>query len=338
MIICVNTFNVNLIKCCWIMLMAVSNAEKWLSHTKSGHFFLKMVVARQASFHFWNMVVARLLWTFLKNLRLFDWNNMAGLFFLHCSCVMGQCPKSLLNKVTSVIKLQIFSRWSPFEISEHVNQYEVYRMMLIPPFNCTVFMFIHLWHFGFCLLFWHGINGISWNFADTLISTRCALGIDGCHFLSISYRVMAPDIFQEMWFLFLLSGDAVCTTLVERKVYEHCASGVYEHQETLWSEVQEVEEAQVWYRKAKKKMWATARENLSMGIIIWPGLTQTGMLSYRDNLVSRVLKFLYSKYRYYTIKAVNNNGTDQTRRCAKWSVPMFFTYGINRFTHDVAQH
>ena len=33
------TFDVNLIKCCWIMLMAMSNSEKWLSHTKSGIFF-----------------------------------------------------------------------------------------------------------------------------------------------------------------------------------------------------------------------------------------------------------------------------------------------------------
>ena len=72
------TFNVNLIKCCWIMLMAMSNTEKWLSHTKSGHFFKKMDVTHWVR-HFWKMVVTRLLWTFLKNLRLFDWNIMTGL-------------------------------------------------------------------------------------------------------------------------------------------------------------------------------------------------------------------------------------------------------------------
>ena len=42
------------------MPMAMCNAEKWLSHTKYEHFVLKMAVAR-------------LLWTFLKNL------SMAGL-------------------------------------------------------------------------------------------------------------------------------------------------------------------------------------------------------------------------------------------------------------------
>ena len=56
------------------MLMAMSNTEKWLSHTKAEHFLKKMDIA-----HFLKMVVARLLWTFLKNLRHFDRNIMAGL-------------------------------------------------------------------------------------------------------------------------------------------------------------------------------------------------------------------------------------------------------------------
>ena len=40
--------------------------------------FLKIVIACRVRY-FWKMVVAHSLWTFLKNLRLFDWNGMAGL-------------------------------------------------------------------------------------------------------------------------------------------------------------------------------------------------------------------------------------------------------------------
>ena len=41
-----------------------------------------------------------------------------------------------------------------------------------------------------------------------------------------------------------------------------------------------------------------------------PGKTQTGLLGYRDKLVSR--KFIFSKCWHYTIKAANNKGDDQT--------------------------
>ena len=51
-----------------------------------------------------------------------------------------------------------------------------------------------------------------------------------------------------------------------------------------------------------------SRENLSLGL--GPDKTQTGLLNYRDLLKSWNLGF--SKYRYYTIYAVNNKGFDQT--------------------------
>ena len=46
-----------------------------------------------------------------------------------------------------------------------------------------------------------------------------------------------------------------------------------------------------------------------------PGTTQTGMLSYRDQLES--WNFGFSKYRYYTIKVVNNKGAVLTARMCR---------------------
>ena len=43
-----------------------------------------------------------------------------------------------------------------------------------------------------------------------------------------------------------------------------------------------------------------------------PGKTQTGRLNYRDKLDAWA--FAYRNYRYYTIKAANNNGAEQTAR------------------------
>ena len=43
-----------------------------------------------------------------------------------------------------------------------------------------------------------------------------------------------------------------------------------------------------------------------------PGKTQTGLLSYRDQLVFKFSFFVFSKYRYYTIQVANNKGADQT--------------------------
>ena len=64
------TFNV------WIMLMTMSNAENWLNHTKSEHFL--MVVARRVGICEKLSSHARF-GHFEKNLRLSDWNIMAGL-------------------------------------------------------------------------------------------------------------------------------------------------------------------------------------------------------------------------------------------------------------------
>ena len=45
---------------------------------------------------------------------------------------------------------------------------------------------------------------------------------------------------------------------------------------------------------------------------LWQGKTQTGLLSYRDQL--EVWNFRFRKYSYYTIQAANNKGADQTAR------------------------
>ena len=66
-----------------------------------------------------------------------------------------------------------------------------------------------------------------------------------------------------------------------------------------------------------------------------PGKTQTGLFSSRDQLGSWNIEF--RKKRYYTIKAANNKGADQTA----WMRRLICTFVVciwqkNRFSHDLA--
>ena len=60
---------------------------------------------------------------------------------------------------------------------------------------------------------------------------------------------------------------------------------------------------------------------------LWPGLTQTSLLSHRYLLESWYFKD--SIYRYYTIQGVNNKDADQTIR-AVWSASWLIAYGIRQ--------
>ena len=65
-----------------------------------------------------------------------------------------------------------------------------------------------------------------------------------------------------------------------------------------------------------------------------PRKTQTSLLSNRDQ--REAWNFGFSNYRYYTIKAVNKKKNADQTVDAQRSEPLLFTYGINRFSHDVA--
>ena len=72
-----------------------------------------------------------------------------------------------------------------------------------------------------------------------------------------------------------------------------------------------------------------------------PGNTQNSQRSYKDQL--ELWNFGYSKYRYYTASIgiiLPRQRTTKTliklHRCAGWSAPLLFAYGINRFSHDEA--
>ena len=65
-----------------------------------------------------------------------------------------------------------------------------------------------------------------------------------------------------------------------------------------------------------------------------PGMTQTGLLSYRDQLDSQI----------YALASIGITLSRQRTTkvlirlcwCAGWSAPLLFTYGINRFSNDMA--
>ena len=66
-----------------------------------------------------------------------------------------------------------------------------------------------------------------------------------------------------------------------------------------------------------------------------PGKTQTGLLSYRDQLES--WNFGFSKYRYCTIQVANNKGADQTALMRRLICAFVVRIWQNRVSHDVAQ-
>ena len=83
-------------------------------------------------------------------------------------------------------------------------------------------------------------------------------------------------------------------------------------------------------------IWASSCENLSSGFAVREDSNRTAQLHVQR--LSRVLIFfnlanigiILSRQR--TTKALI-----RLRGCAGWSAPLLFAYGINRFSHDVAQ-
>ena len=65
-----------------------------------------------------------------------------------------------------------------------------------------------------------------------------------------------------------------------------------------------------------------------------PSKTQTSLLSKRDQ--REAWNFGFSNYRYYTTKQRPTKLLFRLCGCTVWSQPLLFTYGINRFSHDVA--
>ena len=65
-----------------------------------------------------------------------------------------------------------------------------------------------------------------------------------------------------------------------------------------------------------------------------PSKNQISLLSNRDQ--REVWNFRFSNYRLYTIKAVNKKMLTRLCGCIVWSEHWLFTYGMNRFSHDVA--
>ena len=76
--------------------------------------------------------------------------------------------------------------------------------------------------------------------------------------------------------------------------------------------------------------WALSWENLSSGFR--RGKTQTGLLSFRSLEISSIETRGSKLSRQRTTKALI-----RLCGCAGWSVPLFFAYGKNRFSHDGAQ-
>ena len=65
-----------------------------------------------------------------------------------------------------------------------------------------------------------------------------------------------------------------------------------------------------------------------------PGKTQTGLLSYRSWHESCF--HAHSNFSNHIIKAAKTKVQIRLRGCAGWSAPLWFAYGINRFSHHWA--
>ena len=91
---------------------------------------------------------------------------------------------------------------------------------------------------------------------------------------------------------------------------------------------------EVWLILFKEINWAVSWKNLSSEES--DQVRHELACSVTDYLESRNFGFTKYMYRYYISRQWTTKMLIRLRECAGWSVPLF-TYGINRFSHDMVQ-